>query len=210
MPLIKIQNTGNQSAWALWFVSETEQEFSSIVKEFPESTIVNPSKRLEWLAARALLQQLTEHAGLEYQGIIKNEFGKPFLKNLPHHISLSHSFPYVAAQIDLNQEIGIDLEQPKPKLLNIAHRVLSPGELLDAGNDVIKHCVYWCAKETLYKAHGRRGLHFSDQLQVQPFVLLNTGDIYGKINTTDICRDLTMTYLIQPEYVLVHTKTHSS
>jgi 4'-phosphopantetheinyl transferase len=209
MPLIKIQNTGNQSAWALWFISETEQEFTSVLEEQPESAIINTTKRLEWLAGRMLLQQLTDQFGLDYHGTIKDEFGKPFLKNLPHHISLSHSYPYVAAQIDLNHEIGIDLEQPKSKLLNIAHRVLSPSELIDAGSDITKHCVYWCAKETMYKAYGKKGLHFSDQLQVNPFTLLNAGDLYGKITVNDYSRDLIMTYLIQPDYVLVFTKTHS-
>lgn len=210
MPLIKMQTTGNQSAWALWFISETEQEFTSTIEERPESNIVNATKRLEWLAGRVLLQQLTEQFGLEYQGTTKNEFGKPFLKNLPHHISLSHSFPYVAAQIDLHFEIGIDLEQPKSKLLNIAHRVLSPTELIDAGTDVVKHCVYWCAKETMYKVYGKKGLHFSNQLLVKPFELLRAGDLYGKINANDSLRDLSMSYLIQPDYVLVLTKTQTT
>jgi len=210
MPLIKIQDTGKQSAWALWFISEDEQELTSLIKDQPDATTINAIKRLEWLAGRVLLRQLVEHAGLDYQGTIKDEFGKPFLKNLPHHISLSHSFPYVAAQIDSHYEIGIDLEQPKSKLLNIAHRILSPTELTDAGNDVVKHCVYWCAKETMYKAYGKKGLHFSDQLQVKPFVLLNAGDLYGRINAKETSRDLTMTYIIQPDYVLVHTKTQST
>jgi len=210
MPLIKLQKTGNQSAWALWFISETEQEFNATLEEQPEPTIINTTKRLEWLAGRMLLQQLAEQFGLAYQGTIKDEFGKPFLKKLPHHISLSHSYPYVAAQIDLNHEIGIDLEQPKSKLLNIAHRVLSPSELIDAGSDITKHCVYWCAKETMYKAYGKKGLHFSDQLQVTPFTLHHAGELYGKINANDYSRDLIMTYLIQPDYVLVLTKTPST
>ncbi len=210
MPLIKIQNTGNQSAWALWFISEDEQEFASLMEEQPDATIINPIKRLEWLAGRVLLRQLTEQVGLTYQGTFKDEYGKPFLKNLPHHISLSHSFPYVAAQIDLQEDIGIDLEQPKSKLLTIAHRILSPTELIDAGQDVVKHCVYWCAKETMYKAYGKKGLHFSDQLHIKPFVLLNGGDLYGRINAKGRSRDLTMSYIIQPDYVLVHTKTQST
>jgi len=209
MPLIKMQPTGNQSAWALWFIEETESEFHSRLMERPEQNVVNATKRLEWLAGRVLLQHLTEQVGLKYEGLHKDEYGKPFLKNLPHHISLSHSFPYVAAQIDLHQEIGIDLEQPKSKLLHIAHRILSPAELLDAGNEVVKHCVYWCAKEAMYKAYGKKGLHFSDQLQVKPFTLYNTGELHGKINVRDHSRDLMMTYFIQPDYVLVCTKTAS-
>ncbi len=210
MPLIKIQPTSSQSGWALWFISETEHELGSDLDERPEANVINSTKRLEWLAGRVLLRELAMQFGLDYQGTIKDEFGKPYLKNLPHHISLSHSFPYVAAQIDLHYEVGIDLEQPKSKLLKIAHRILSPTELIDAGNDVVKHCVYWCAKETLYKAYGKRGLNLSDQLKVNPFALQNTGDLYGKINANGQSHDLTMTYLIQPDYVLVHTKTQSS
>ena len=209
MPLIKIHHTDNQGAWALWYITETEQELFSVLQEQPESAIIHTSKRMEWLAGRMLLKQLTEQLGVEYQGTFKDEFGKPFLKNLPHHISMSHSFPYVAAQIDLHHEIGIDLEQPKAKLLTIAHRILAPGELNDAGTNMVKHCVYWCAKEAMYKVYGKKGLFFLDQLNIEPFTLENTGDIYGKIKTKDSTRQLTMTYIIQPDYVLVITKTPS-
>lgn len=209
MPLIKIHRTSNQGAWALWYITETEQELISLLQEMPESTIIHSIKRREWLAGRILLQQLTEQFGGKYQGIVKDEFGKPFLKNLPHQISLSHSFPYVAAQIDLKHEIGIDLEQPKTKLLNIAHRILAPDELKDAGTNMVKHCVYWCAKEAMYKVYGKKGLFFLDQLHIEPFTLENTGDIYGKIKVDEITRHLIMTYFIQPDYVLVLTKTPS-
>jgi len=210
MPLIKIQHTGTQSAWALWFISEKEEEFTTLLKERPESSILHATKRLEWLAGRILLQQLTEQLGLEYHGTTKDEFGKPFLTDLPHHISLSHSYPYVAAQIDLQVAVGIDLEQPKAKLLTIAHRILAPGELLDAGNDIVKHCVYWCAKEAMYKIYGKKGLFFSEQLHVQPFPLKNAGDICGEINLDDHSCSLMMSYQIQPEYVLVYTQTQST
>ncbi len=210
MPLTKIQNTGNQCGWALWHISESENEFTAVTDERPETTVVNATKRLEWLAGRALLRQLAQQSGLEYRGTIKNESGKPFLKHLPHHISLSHSFPYVAAQIDLHHAVGIDLEQPKPKLLTIAHRVLSPSELSDAGMDVVKHCVYWCAKETMYKVYGKRGLHFSAHIYVNPFILKQAGDLYGKINLNGSSREIEMIYTIQSDYVLVHTKTKQS
>lgn len=209
MPLIKIQQTNHQGAWALWYISENEQELNSLLPERPESSILHATKRLEWMAGRMLLQHLAAQMGVAYQGIIKDEFGKPFLKNLPHRISLSHSFPYVAAQIDLHHEIGIDLEQPKKKLLTIAHRVLAPAELEDAGTNLVKHCVYWCGKEAMYKIYGKKGLFFANQLLIEPFILENSGDIYGTIKAPDNILNLTMTYLIQPDYVLVLTKTPS-
>jgi 4'-phosphopantetheinyl transferase len=208
MPLLKLQ-TNHQSGWGLWFVMEAEQEFREIISEPVENEIIHPHKRLEWLAARALMKALTQEIGIHYKGIIKDEFGKPHLANAVHHISLSHSYPYVAAQINHSQAVGIDLEKPRPKLLRIAHRILSREEHFDAGENIVKHCVYWCAKEAMYKSHGKRGLHFSSQLLVKPFSLQNSGELQGSIITNDHQQSLTLQYQIQPDYVMVYTKTHS-
>jgi 4'-phosphopantetheinyl transferase len=207
MPLLKIQKTDKQSGWALWFITEQESELTEASGEQVDSSIVSYTKRLEWLAGRALIKSLVEQCGLEFHGLAKDEFGKPFLKEYSHPISLSHSYPYVAAQIDTKIEVGIDLEQPKSKLLNIAHRILSPTEFQDAGKDVIKHCIYWCAKESMYKSYGKRGLHFADHLLISPFELKRSGDLVGRIIANGTQRELELAYSVQPDYVLVHTKT---
>jgi 4'-phosphopantetheinyl transferase len=207
MPLLKIQKTNKQSGWALWFITEQESELTEASGEQVDSSIVSYTKRLEWLAGRALIKSLVEQCGLEFYGIIKDEFGKPFLKGYSHPISLSHSYPYVAAQIDTKVEVGIDLEQPKSKLLNVANRVLSATEFQDAGNDVVKHCIYWCAKEAMYKSYGKRGLHFADHLLISPFELKRNGDLAGRIIAHGTQRELELAYSVQPDYVLVHTKT---
>lgn len=206
MPLLKLQKDNAQSGWALWFITETEEELQEASGEIIDNTIASYSKRLEWLAGRALLKGLVEQCGMDFYGLTKNEFGKPSLLKHLHHISLSHSYPYVAAQIDLHTEVGIDLEQPKPKLLNIAPRVLASTELADAGQDITKHCVYWCAKEALYKSYGKRGLHFADHLIVKPFNLARIGDLHGTIEINGFSRELELQYRIQPDYVLVCTK----
>lgn len=208
MPLLKIQKDDAQSGWGLWFISESESELSLISGEVADAAVVSAAKRLEWLAGRALLKSLVEHCGLEFYGIRKNEFGKPLLNRLPHQISLSHSYPYVAAQIDPNISVGIDLEQPKSKLLNIAPRVLSPREFTDAGTDVIKHCVYWCAKEALYKSYGKRGLYFAEHLIIEPFVLMRSGVLSGWVKVNGYQQQLPLRYSIQPDYVLVCTQIH--
>lgn len=207
MPLIKIQKSNKQSGWGLWFISESEQELLNLVHDELDTSIINPYKKREWLAGRALLKELVSQAGIEYQGTLKNEFGKPFLKGLNHHISLSHSFPYVAAQIDDMREVGIDIEQPKPKLFNIAHRIMKPEELSDAGEDMVKHCIYWCAKEAMYKIYGKRGLHFSSQLIVENFKLTNSGMLHGTIIANNTEQVVQLRYLVQPDYVLVFTQT---
>jgi 4'-phosphopantetheinyl transferase len=163
-------------------------------------------KRLEWMAGRILIRKLVEKAGLTYKGLYKDEFGKPFLTDYSHHISLSHSYPHVAAQIDRLQSVGIDVEQPKEKLLKIAHRVLSKPEEIDAGNDIHKNCVYWCAKEALYKIHGKRGLSFSEHLNVQPFVLKQKGNLIGKISAQNNEQLINLEYSVEDTFVVVYTK----
>jgi 4'-phosphopantetheinyl transferase len=207
MPLHKIENTGKESGWAIWSIEESEQELAFAALEQCPDEIVSPQKRLEWLAGRALIKKLVEHHCLLYSGIHKDEYGKPFLRELDHHISLSHSYPHVAAQLDLNQSVGIDLEQPKEKLLSIAHRVLSPVELADAAKDVTKHCVYWCAKEAMYKIYGKRGLHFSNQLNIEPFKMELAGLLNGTITVKEQKQNVDLVYRIERDFVLVYTKT---
>ena len=207
MTLVKMEMTVKQSGWAIWFIAETKEELESFSPESCPSDIISEQKKLEWLSGRTLIKTLVEHSGLEYHGLHKDEFGKPFLKNHPNPISLTHSFPYVAAQIDMQQSVGIDLEQPKEKLLKIAHRVMADYELADAGQDIVKHCVYWCAKEALYKVYGRRGLIFSNHLNIEPFTLQPFGNLKGRIEDHGIEMKVDLCYSVQPEYVLVYTKT---
>lgn len=210
MPLVKLQKTGKQSGWAIWFITEKKDELAQLSPEPCPEDIVSPQKQLEWLAGRVLIKTLVEQSGMPYHGLYKDEFGKPYLKDHPNPISLSHSFPYVAAQLDASVSVGIDLEQPKDKLLNIAHRIMAEGERIDAGQDVVKHCVYWCAKEAMYKIYGKRGLIFSNHLNVVPFVLQKSGELKGRIEDNGRSVDVALKYTVQPEYVLVYTKTGES
>jgi phosphopantetheinyl transferase len=162
---------------------------------------------LEWLAGRILLKGLLEKAGLIYHGLQKDAFGKPFLDGYAYPISLSHSYPYVAAQIDSQAAVGIDVEQPKDKLLRIAHRVLNQAEEEDAGKDIAKNCVYWCAKEALYKIYGQRGLTFSTHLHIHPFTIGRQGHLVGKISVAGKDRLINLGYTVEKDFVLVYTKT---
>lgn len=218
MPLVTSEMTGphsqhasagqsNEGAWGLWEITETEEELSFISMESCPDDIVAPSKRHEFLAGRALIKTLVEKIGSEYTGIRKDQQGKPYLKDTRHEISLSHSSPYVAAQIHPNTPVGIDIEQPKEKLLRVAPRVLSNTEEEDAGVDIIKHCVYWCAKEAMYKIYGKRGLHFNSQLNLDPFELKRSGMLTGYIRANGIPTIVSLGYIVREDYVLVYTKS---
>lgn len=206
MPLVKTIWIAKESGWALWKITESIDDLKQLaLPEVCPSDITSPNKKLEWLAGRALMKTVLETLGYEFKGIKKDEFGKPSLIGLKHQVSISHSYPYVAIQIDYHHTVGIDLEQPKSKLLKIASRILNPVELDDAGVDLVKHCVYWCAKEALYKIYGKRGLSFSENLKIKPFVLLKEGDLVGEVSNPVGSLRASLHYLVTNEFVLVYT-----
>ena len=210
MPLEKIV-LDHDRAWALWQISEDEQELAAqISQESVPPAITNTQKRREWLTARILVKELMKAMGVSFQGITKDEFGKPFLNGYSYQLSLSHSFPYVAALIDKVESVGIDLEQPKEKLLKIAPRIMHPEELRDAGTDIVKHCIYWCAKESLVKVHGKKDLTFAENLLIDPFSRKNEGHIVGRIIVNNQVTMVPLYYSVNPNFILVFTKRSSS
>ncbi|MEP6736467.1 MAG: hypothetical protein ABJA70_13160, partial [Chryseolinea sp.] len=130
MPLEKIVLEAER-AWALWRIAEDEDALSALLDsiESPPASITNSNKRLEWIAGRVLVKEVFNRMQIPFQGIIKDEYGKPYPAGYAYHLSLSHSYPYVAAIFDKRASVGIDLEQPKDKLLRVAQRIHSATEL---------------------------------------------------------------------------------
>jgi phosphopantetheinyl transferase len=206
MPLRKIE-IDNKGGWALWQIDQTEIALTPKEElQLSENKITHPKKKLEWLASRMLIEMLVTKLGFVYRGIYKDENGKPFLKNSEAQISLSHSYPYVAAIVSNNQSVGIDIEKPTQKIMNVAHRVFNEKEREDANGVIEKNCVYWCAKEVLYKLHGKRGISFIENLAIDPFTLSLVGELNASINTIEFTEKVTLRYLIEKDVVTVFTK----
>jgi 4'-phosphopantetheinyl transferase EntD len=206
MPLEKIVvETGR--AWALWKITEDEEALAQEVATFEKvsDTLTNPQKRLEWLAGRVATKAVMKSLEHPFRGITKDEFGKPFLTGYDLHLSLSHSFPYVAVLVDEKISVGIDLEQPKEKLLRIASRVHHENELEDLGTDLVKHCIYWCAKESLVKLYGKKDLIFAENMFIEPFQRRREGDITGKIIIGGAETMIPLHYIVYSNFVVVFT-----
>jgi 4'-phosphopantetheinyl transferase len=203
MPVDRIFNRPD-SIWGFWRILEEERSLAAEVPfEKISDTITNPLKRLEFLAGRVLIKSLLKNWNVEYNGLTKDLFGKPFLTNSDIQISLSHSYPYVAAILHRNKKVGIDLEQPKDKLLRIAPRVLAENELIDAGNDIVKHCVYWCAKEALIKIYGKKDLILTKNLLITPFSLTPEGHLIGRILVNNGETAIPLHYIVYDNFVVV-------
>lgn len=204
MPLEKIEVSYGR-AWGLWHIRESENELLDQIKEFEaiSPNITHEQKRLEFCVGRVLAKTLLEKLSVKFEGIVKDEFGKPFFKNNRYELSLSHSYPYVGALIDKSKSVGIDVEQIKSKLLKIAPRIMHPEELEDAGTNETKHCIYWCAKEALIKIYGKKDLTFAENLLISPFALQNQGNITGRIIVNNTETTIPLYYEVHHGFAVV-------
>ena len=164
MPLLLDKQIDDVSAYAVWNIQETFLELPYLSPEaFPAQ--LNPVRQAEWIVGRILVQRLCEKFDIKYQGIGKEETGKPFLEGNPAHISISHSFPIACAMIHLEKPCGIDMERPRKKHYDVKEKYLNQSEI-EHSEDLNKLCAIWCAKEVIYKIFGRRFLSFKDEIQV--------------------------------------------
>ena len=127
------------------------------------------------LAFVLLQRALREEYGItEIPEFVYNEFGKPFLLNLPIQFSLSHCRDAVACAVS-DHNVGIDVETIVPYNPDVARRVCTVAELEmltkseHKDTDFIK---LWTAKEAISKFDGR-GLSMSfNQINIEDYLIL--------------------------------------
>ena len=192
MPFQILEKT--DSRWvAIWQITETtsffEKQLPKEDKEYVNSKYSVASsneklqkkqeeKKLERLAVRLLVKNLVEKLHLDYTFLDKTSTGKPFLsRNKSLKLSISHDFPFCAAIIDLNNEVGIDIQSLTPKISRVFHRVMSESEQQNA-KDLELQTLFWSAKEALYKYADEEGLFFKEDLNVK---LDTENNLLGKI-----------------------------
>lgn len=213
MPLIRLENVSSLCSWALWKIEEPAEELVEMLQPMDDDwaqlrAIRHAEKQREWLASRLTAKQLLEAGGNEYRGISKDQYDKPSLVGLPFRISISHTAQYGAAIIHRDQKVGIDIEYPKEKLRRIQHKFLSVSELNDARGQVDKLCVYWCAKEVLYKLHDHKQLIFNQHLHVAPFEIQKNGRLNGQITTENDSHPYDITYLTCQSLMIAYAFNH--
>ena len=213
MPLCEFKPATGQPLWALWRIDEPIEELGGRLLATPMElsefeSIHHPRKKLEWLASRLLIQHLVEQLDVPFTGIYKDAFGKPHLIDLPYSISIAHCFPFAAGIISKDQSTGIDIEQPRHKLLNISHKFLNEKEAQVAGSDLETLCKYWAAKEVLYKIYGRKKLIFKEHLEVfeNP---AGTDTLGGRICHADFFQEFQIRlYRYQGHYIAYGIASH--
>jgi 4'-phosphopantetheinyl transferase len=168
------QQIDDDTEFAIWKIEEEADELYSQLqlneheKAYYERLKVG-KRNLHWLGTRVLLRKMLRTD--EYIDCKVDAHGKPYLVNLPYHISLSHSFDYAAVMVSKKNNVGIDIEQVKEKVERIAHKFMRPEEMAFIGtkNRIKQLYVCWCAKEAVYKCYGQKEVSFADNILLEPF-----------------------------------------
>ncbi len=206
MPIVLQQHLDEHTHWAVWHITEPAEQLYALLQLDEQekafiATLNKGSRYLNWLGTRVLLRTLMQTD--EFIDCRTDEFGKPYLVNFPHHISLSHSGNYAAVMISQHRQVGIDIEKMQSKIARIAPRFLTATELsYIQPQEETKHLyACWCAKEALFKWYGKGALPFRENIILHPF-LLEEQHITAEIQLPNYTEKLTVSFKLIEEYML--------
>ncbi len=154
-----------------------------------------------FLAVRKLLENEDPELTIKYD--LK---GKPFL-NKHKGISISHSNEMVAIGISNEIDFGIDIQYKTDKIFKIKNKFLSKNEskFLDKTNDIEFLIKLWSAKESIFKALGREGVSFLNDLEIDT---INDKDFFkvGYYKKDNIKIKFDLDFLFIEEYIICNAK----
>ena len=212
MPLIYTSDLITVGKLGVWKVEEDDAFFHNQLyvtdKEQNELNHLGIRKRKEWFSSRYLLHLLSER---EIRGAcLKDTYGKPYLENSDHHISISHSADHTAV-IASTSVVGIDIQRIVPKIERIAHKFITEDEGLSITNLSNIECMHtiWGAKESMYKAYGKKELDFKKHIFVLPFVYNKNGFVFeGIVEKDDFLEKYTLFCQTLNDLILVYAIQH--
>ena len=110
------------------------------------------------LKSYVMLRELLEQKGLSHPFLfVKNEHGKPFLKDHPEiHFNISHCKNGIAVAVS-DQPIGIDIESYRNVSDSLIRYTMNEEErhIIETSDDPIRTFTeYWTKKEAVFKLRG--------------------------------------------------------
>ena len=203
MPFLKDILINNSTKIILWKIipgelSETQlsEDDKCLLK-----TRKHKNSKEYFLAVRKLLENEDPELTINYD--LK---GKPFL-NKQKGISISHSNELAAVAISNEKDFGIDIQYKTDKIFKIKSKFLSKKESKFLGKtDNMEFLIkIWSAKESIFKALGKEGVSFSNDLEIDTIYdkdLFRTG--YYKKDNIKVKFDLD--FICIDEYIICHAK----
>jgi 4'-phosphopantetheinyl transferase len=201
----------DDTEFAIWKIEEQADDlYNQLQLKDDEKAYyeqLRKSKRnLHWLGTRVLLRKMLRTD--EYIDCKVDEHGKPYLVNLPYHISLSHSFDYAAVMISKKHAVGIDIEQVKEKVERIAHKFMRKEELafIEGEHRIPQLYVCWCAKEAVYKCFGQKEVSFVNNILLNEFHFKDHGFLNARLVKDAINLEYKVGYLQFEDYMVGYVK----
>ena len=191
MPLYKTIEVSSSILTHIWRIEETEAQLSEGITltencQNRMSRMKSEMHRKGFLSIRHLMAK----AGYVDHDLYYDEYGKPHLKD-GKKISITHSNQFTGIIVSDDQEVGIDIEKQRDKILRIAHKFTPIEEYRTIANTdalIRKLTVVWGCKESLYKICAEPGLSFLHHINIRDFSLSDkttTGEILYKGKTTN-------------------------
>jgi len=191
MPLILNHTINEFTFLGVWKISETSEDLKQRISldEYDQAyyqSFGNELRKKHWLSYRLMLRELllTNNIKISY-----DEYGKPKMTDFKGHFSVSHSGDLAAAIVSHETPVGIDIEKIRDRIERVAERFLSREELeqIDNNDRLEKLHVYWGAKESLYKLHGKPEVDLQKDIQIEPFdyLCIGEGSCLAKMNTPE-------------------------
>lgn len=197
MPLHYAKDGANYKL-AVWKIEEEESFFEERLGFISEKK--HPKRRLEHLAGRYLLEHLS--AGFPFHQIEISATGKPNLPNQDLFFSISHSYPYAAAIISKEKEVGIDIQLFVSKIERLQGKFLSEEEKSFCENKIERITIAWSAKEALFKYYGLGAVDFIKDIPIEAIEWANNEAKISMVmnKTREACE---LTGRIEDDFALV-------
>lgn len=204
MPLYQ-KKTDEGALLGIWQIRETENELKDLlydasVYEEQLQVFSNEKRRLEFLAVRVLIRELT--GGQKCVGYEAS--GKPYLLDRSYQISISHTAGYAAVILHPHRPVAIDIERRSDRVMRVKEKFMNEREL--AGTDPLHPLCYtlicWSAKETLFKISNISEVDFRTHLHLTPFPVCERGCFRARETRISYPVDDMIEYELQPEFVL--------
>jgi len=206
MPLFKTISYDIDTQIFIWKILESEAELNAAVTLQDKhlhrlNGMLSEQHRKGFLSVRKLLMEASyTDFDLNY-----DTNGKPNLAD-GKHISITHSYDFSAIIVS-SQNVGIDLEKQREKIIKIADKFIgSETDFLNIDRNYKEDLsVIWGAKEALYKMCNSRSLSFKQDMHIHDFTK-NTNQGTATVSCKELDFDSRFTFHFETfeNYTLVY------
>ncbi|AKD03359.1 4'-phosphopantetheinyl transferase superfamily protein [Pontibacter korlensis] len=206
MPLLHIKSLDEHTKIGLWKLAEEQEELRQLLPSYvsveERLAQTHPRRQREWLASRVLVYQVLQGFTSVPVQLLRNQYGKPYFTDSRFHVSISHSPELAAVILSKKHEVGIDIEQVSEKALRVQDKFLNDQEKTHTLANEQNTCLYWSAKETLYKLYSRKKLIFKENIVVGPAEAPN--QLEGQVKTENFSKLYRVTFEVLHGHVLTY------